>query len=183
MQTFAVDADNPFTLSYVIMKNGIPYKGNTEVTYISKDTRYVIVRDNKLYAIGSSINDNATVEIELQLNEFPEIKIPIKIQTGEPHVLSYYIAGPDKLRLANREVHDNENLYQLFSTDGVLQFANWEISNNALATIEFEKDENEQIVAVRIYTNTDNDLGQFDLIAYIDGNEVQRKQIQIIPLW
>ena len=53
MQTFAVDADNPFTLSYVIMKNGIPYKGNTEVTYISKDT--FIIRYSTIQIAGTNI--------------------------------------------------------------------------------------------------------------------------------
>lgn len=184
IQVFAVDPNTPFTPSFVLLKNGVPYTGDINITYVSKNSAYVRVKDNKLYAVGSSIADNTYAEIEIHLDEYPSASVEkLKVKTGDVNTLQYYIAGPDKLRLANKEIRDNDNLYQLFSTDDELQIADWQISNTELATFVIEKDANEQPIGIRVYTNTKNKLESFDLIALIDGVEVHRKTIQIIPLW
>lgn len=170
IQRFSV-GDEITGLVYTIMKNGKPFTP-TEVIYTTMDKSIVRNKNGKLMAVGPG-----TVQLAITLPEYEDIEpetlfVTIEV-SEEPTVVSYYIDGPDSIRL------DREAIYTIKANNGeVVNAINFSIDNETYATVEYVEENNSYIIKA----NKKNLLGKIIFSAEING-EIISKEISIVPLW
>ena len=154
-----------FIPKFTLTKNGEVFSG--EVEFISGDKTKVKIVNNQLVAIGQG-----TVEITIQLKQFPDIKNTMMIQIGpEQQEFSAYIKGKDSIRL------DRDQIYQLIGTSEIQGQVHFSINDISLAKV-YPLDS----FTCKIQANNKNRLGQIVLTAEYN-NKTYTKNISIIPLW
>lgn len=156
-----------------IMKNGQPLVLNSlNYELRSKNTNVAKMVNGKLVAIGEG-----KAEIYIYFPNLPEseeqkdtLTFMIEVATDNQDV-SYYIEGPDKIRLARKATY-------IVKANSNIEVSNVTFSlNNNLAKI-YSQYNNECIIEA----NENNNLGKCILTAIING-EQYNKEIQIIPIW
>ena len=163
---------NPINPSFTLTKNGKPF--DAEVELLPTDKKIARIINDQLIAVGAG-----ETEIKIQLKEFPNIFTTINIIVNEQEkVISYYIEGPDTIRLNRKAIYELKGNSEV---TGEVQF-----SINDISLANFAKNTNEENKLLsnqcEILTNRNNKLGQFELIATYDNKEY-KKEISVIPLW
>ena len=162
VQSFAIN--EIIAPKFTLTANGIP--SDESVTLISTDKSIARNINGQLTAIA-----NGTVDIIVQLTNYPNIQQTLTIQVGGEKEFSAYIEGNATIRL------DRESTYSLVGTDDIDGDVSFSLEETALAKIT--KVENN---ICTILANNVNELGTVVLHAQYNGNDYT-KQIEIIPLW
>lgn len=170
VQRFSI-GDEITGLVYTVMKNGIPFTPK-EVIYTTTDKSVVRKKDGKLVAVGAG-----TVQLEVTIPECTDIEpetLFVTVEVSEESTdISYYIDGPDTIRL------DREAKYFIRSNNGeTIAATNFSISDESYATVRYIEEDNTYIVKA----NKKNLLGVINFSVEING-EIINKEISIIPLW
>lgn len=152
---------------FTLTKNGKPCDSPVEI--ITSDKKIVREIDGELIAVG-----RGTVDIIIQLKEYPEIKQAITITVdinNEEEVFSGYIEGADKIPLARKSTY-------IFKGTQELQVpVEFTLQETDLASI-FSIDTN----SCTLIANKKNKLGSIKLIAIYNEQQFE-KDIKIVPLW
>lgn len=159
----------PIQPIFTIMKNGVPVQMEAEFISLNKQVARLV--DNVLTAVGEGEAELKVILKDCTDIEPNELFIAIQVGAAETE-FSCYIDGNDKIRLGR------EQIYTVQSTTGeILDNVLFSISDISFATI-IESDKN----ICKIKANGKNKLGQFTLIASVNGNTYE-KTIEVIPLW
>ena len=177
-QSFTV-SDQPLQLHFTVSKNGQVYTEMGEngqvvepqlIYMVGEDSAERLrVKNNEVYALSAG---EATLLVKLACDKDME-PIEYHIIIGEPTTVTYYIKGPEKIRL------DRQADYTLESSEANEIAALWSINNNLAAILT---DVTEPVSAVQVRANAKNILGNFILTATI-GNTTVEKAVTVIPLW
>lgn len=159
----------PIQPIFTIMKNGIPVQMEAEFISLNKQVARLV--DNVLTAVGEGEAELKVILKDCTDIEPNELFITIQVGAAETE-FSCYIDGNDKIRLGR------EQIYTVQSTTGeILDNVLFSINDISFATI-IESDKN----ICKIKANGKNKLGQFTLIASVNGNTYE-KTIEVVPLW
>lgn len=171
VEKFAVNS--PINPTMTIIKNGQPLVLNSlNYELRSKNTGVAKVINGELMAVGEG-----EAEIYIYFPDLPEteeqknsLTFTIEV-SAENQAISYYIEGPDKIRLARKATYFVKANSNLEASNVVFSL------NNDLAAI-YSQNNNQCVVEA----NDKNILGECILTATIN-NEQYTKTIQIIPIW
>lgn len=159
----------PIQPIFTIMKNGVPVQMEAEFISLNKQVARLV--DNVLTAVGEGEAELKVILKDCTDIEPNELFITIQVGAAETE-FSCYIDGNDKIRLGR------EQTYMVQSTTGeILDNVLFSINDISFATI-IESDKN----TCKIKANGKNKLGQFTLIASVNGNTYE-KTIEVVPLW
>ena len=159
----------PIQPIFTIMKNGVPVQMEAEFISLNKQVARLV--DNVLTAVGEGEAELKVILKDCTDIEPNELFITIQVGAAETE-FSCYIDGNDKIRLGR------EQIYTVQSTTGeILDNVLFSINDISFATI-IESDKN----ICKIKANGKNKLGQFTLIASVNGNTYE-KTIEVVPLW
>ena len=159
------EINEPINLVFTLMKNGQP--SSEEVEFISTNKKIAKIIDGQLTAVGSG-----TVDIIIQLKQYPAIQKNVQITIGEEEkVFSAYIEGNDNLKL------DRIGIYLLKGTEDISGEIEFSINDNSLAKI-IKINNN----SCEVRANAKNKLGKVILSASYQ-EKIYTKEISIIPLW
>ena len=155
---------------FTLTANGIP--SEEPITLITTNKSIAKNINGKLTAVAEG-----TVDIIVQLINYPNIQKTITIQVGEQKQFSAYIEGAATIHL------DRESSYVLKGTEELINTVNFELEKTSLAKIistDTNKDYDEFLE--NQLANDDNELGFIVLHALYNNNDYI-KRIEIIPLW
>lgn len=173
-QVFNIEEEiNP---TFTIMKNGKIYIDDGGYTLLPDNDRLCRIVDGKLVAKRAG---EATIYV--QLNNYPDIKIPMVITISEEtQNFDAYIEGPDFIRLgfkaayclkdiSGQKLSNEVEFYLENNTDG--RFASINEIKDGDCIIEANKD--------NVLTKVEEPIV---LVARYNGQEY-RKNISIVPIW
>ena len=179
-QSFVVSAE-PLDLHFTVSKNGQvyteidengePIEPQLEYSVAAGSEEYIKVKNNQVYALK---NGEATLLVRVAKDIAME-PLQFNIVIGEPVTITYYIKGPDKVRL------DGEADYTLVNSEANEIAASWSLNTN-LAKFKNKQYIGELVSTITLKMNDQNLLDKFILYASVGNIEVQ-KEIQVIPIW